>query len=104
MKPSNDREAVSLILNGMVAVGHSIVEVADDTWNTDERQQTTDPNEATEMVMAVDEAYVFLNTPEGTSGYIYFVLGNDPEEVACDYTTNLSPDLDNIVDPWWGNA
>lgn len=101
MKPSTDAEAIRLILSGMSQKGYTIVEVANDTWNMDEREVTSDVDEATGHVTDVDEAYVFLTTPAGERGYIYFVLGNDPEEVACDYTTNLDPDLDSIVRPWW---
>lgn len=99
MKPSNDREAVTLILEGLVAKGHVIVEVQDDIWSGDPDDNVKTGNdvaEAVKAVMAVDEAFVIFER-----GYIYFVLGNDPEEVACDYTVNLDPDLSNITDPWW---
>ena len=101
MKPSNDREAITLILTGMVEKGYVLTETADDTWNPDERVETTTVEAAVEAVMAVDEAVVYLGTPKGEGAWIYFVLGNDPEEVACNYTTNLDPDLSNITEPWW---
>lgn len=101
MKPSNDREAVLLILQGMTAAGCQIDSVADDTWNPDELQFTSDPAEATEMVMAVDEATVYIKLPNGQKSWVFFVLGNDPEEVACDHGVNLSPYIDPIVTPWW---
>ena len=101
MKPSNDFEAVTIILNRMLAAGFTPVEVADDSWNTNERTPVSTPTEALEMVMAVDDAYVFFSTPDGGRGYIWFVLGNDPEEVVCDYTINLDPTLASIIDPWW---
>lgn len=105
MRPSNDREAITLILEGMVAKGHSIVAVIDDTWNRDDKTYTSSVEEAVGLVCGVDEAFVLLNTAgsdhNDDDAWIYFVLGNDPEEVACDYTTNLDPDLSNITDPWW---
>lgn len=97
MKPSNDREAVTLILQGLVDKGHRLTEVRDDTWNPDDLTPVTTVAEAVDLVMAVDEAVVFLDD----NAWIFFVLGNDPEEVACDYTVNLDPDLSSIVDPWW---
>lgn len=101
MKPSNDREAISLILSGLVSKGHSINGVIDDTWNKEDVTHTSDVDEATALVTGVDEAFVLMTDKEGKTGYIYFVLGNSPEEVACDYTVNLDPDLSSIVDPWW---
>lgn len=101
MKPSNDREAVTLILEGLAKKGYRVTEVMDDTYCPDERTAVTEVSEAIELVMGVDEAFVYLLTPDMLPGYIFFVLGNDPEEVACDYTVNLDPDLSDIVDPWW---
>lgn len=98
MKPSNDREAITLILTGLVEKGHTVYGVIDDIWDKENVTLTSDPNEAAALVCEVDEAFVYLDDREA---YIYFVLGNDPEEVACDYTVNLDPDLSNIVDPWW---
>jgi hypothetical protein len=98
VKPSNDREAVTLILQGLVDKGHVLDQVQDDTWSSDPADNTkvSTVAEAVELVMGVDEAFVIFE-----NGYIYFVMGNDPEEVACDYTVNLDPDLSNITDPWW---
>lgn len=106
MKPSNDREAISLILSGMVEAGCIITGVVDDTWNMSDVTEASAPEEATDLVTAVDEAYVYLtapvDTPLGpTHGWVRFVLGNDPEEVAADYTVSLSKFLEPIVRPWW---
>jgi hypothetical protein len=98
MRPSNDREAITLILEGLVNAGHTITAVIDDTWNKDEKTYTSDVTEAVSLCTGVDEAFVLL---DNESQWIYFVLGNDPEEVASNYTVGLDPDLSNIVDPWW---
>ncbi len=101
VKPSNDREAVTLILEGLTKVGCKVTEVADDTWNPDDLTQVSTVAEAVDLVMGVDEAHVYLDLPNGKSSFIYFVLGNDPEEVACDHGVNLSEFIDPIVEPWW---
>lgn len=108
MKPSNDKEAITLILEGMKAKGWSCLMVQDDTWSNDEADNprvTTIP-EAVEVITGVDEAFAYLYKEGNTDhsnpdGYIYFVLGNSPEEVACDYSVGLDPDLSSIIDPWW---
>lgn len=103
MKPSTDKEAITLILRGLGEKGHKVTHVIDDTWNKDERTPVSSVEEAVDLITGVDEAFALFGVDdEGlVNAYIYFVLGNDPEEVAADYTTNLDPDLSNIVDPWW---
>lgn len=104
MKPNNDREAITLILEGLVAKGRILDQVQDDTWDRDPNNNTKVSTviEAVDLVTGVDEAFVYFKDKDGNQdGYIYFVLGNEPEEVACDYTVNLDPDLHNIIEPWW---
>lgn len=109
MRPSNDKEAITLILDGMAAKGWTVYMVQDDVWGVaEDNVLVSSTDEAVDAITAVDEAFAFFvkGTPptdksDGGDGYIYFVLGNEPEEVACDYTTNLDPDLSSITDPWW---
>lgn len=99
MNPNTDREAITRILTDLTESGHTIYEVADDTYNLLYRQPVYSVSEAVELVTAVDEAYVFLLTPNREDGWVRFVLGNDPEEVAADYTINLP--VERTVNPWW---
>ena len=101
MKPSNDHEAITLILEGLSQKGLTITEVMDDTWCPDERTVVTTVQDAIDLACGVDEAYVYVLTPDDQNGWIRFVLGNDPEEVVCDHTVNLSEFIDPIVNPWW---
>jgi hypothetical protein len=101
MKPSNDREAISLILGGIAKNGVKIVEVMQDTWCPDDLTPANDYEHATDLVCEVDEAYVYVILPNGLPGWLRFVLGNDPEEVLNNHTVNLSEFVDPITDPWW---
>lgn len=101
MRPSNDTEAITLILEGITAAGCVVEQVCDDTWNPDELTDVTTVAEAVDLVTGVDEAYVYVMLPTTETSWIRFVLGNDPEEVACDHGVNLSPFLDPIIKPWW---
>lgn len=101
MKPSNDREAISLIIDGLIERG---VTPTVSRNGADEDLPYTDKESALGWLTSCDESVLFVNLPEGAareSSFIYFVLGNEPEEVACDYGVSLSPYLDPIVDPWW---
>ncbi len=101
MKPSNDREAITLILDGLTNVGCKVTSVGDDTWNPEETQEVSSVQEAVDLVTNVDEAIVYVDLPDGRTSFIFFVLGNDPEEVACDHGVNFSEYIDPIVRPWW---
>jgi hypothetical protein len=109
MKPSNDREAVTIILTRLSEQGFTFPMVQDDTWDNDPNNNVRpkDVQEAVDTVMGVDEAFVYVNFPgtvavdNESDAHIYFVLGNSPEEVVCDHSVSLSPHLDPITKPWW---
>lgn len=99
MKPSNDRETVTLILEGLAEKGVTPYAVNDG----EDFIPTATVSDAVEAVMAVDMATVYVNMPPddecGTS-FLWFVLGNDPVEVVADCGVNLGPFIDPIIDPW----
>lgn len=97
MKPSNDAEAIFLILDGLREKGVMVTEVNDG----EEVIPVSSVSDAVEAVTAVDEATVYVTKPDGSESFIFFVLGNDPEEVVCDHGVSLSEFIDPIVDPWW---
>lgn len=101
MKPSNDREAMSLIIDGLIERGCKPT-LSRDGENED--LPFTDKESALDWLTSCDESVLFVDLPEGAeseSTFIYFVLGNDPEEVVCDCGVSLSPYIDPIVNPWW---
>ena len=51
--------------------------------------------------MAVDSAWLRVTHPlQSKSGHVFFVLGNDPEEVICDYTINLDHVIGPLMESW----
>lgn len=103
MKPSNDREAVSLIIDGLIERKVTI-RTARDGENED-MDWNGDKEEFLDHLMSCDEGVMFVTIPEADEGtghsFLYLVYGNDPEEVVCDHGVSLSPYLDPIVNPWW---
>lgn len=97
MKPSNDREAVTLILEGLEAQDVTPEVVHDG----EESIPVHSVSEAVDAIMAVDMATVDLVLPNGLETFIWFVLGNDPEEVAADCGVSLLEFIDPITDVWW---
>lgn len=107
MIPQNDREAISLIIDGLIAKGVKPTMSRD---GAGEDLPYTDKDSALDWLTSCDDSVLFVSLPEGyvdpeqpevKSSHIYFVLGNEPIEVACDSGVTLSPFLDPIVNPWW---
>lgn len=99
MKPSNDREAVSLIIDGFIEKG-VVIRTARDGENED-KDWNGNKEDFLAHLMSCDEGVMFVTLPDGGDTFVYFVYGNDPEEVACDHGVSLSPFIDPIVQPWW---
>lgn len=100
MRPSTDYEAISLIIDGLIERGCTPTIVRD---GAEEDFPYTDKETALSNLTSCDESVLFVDLPaaaERKSSFIYFVLGNDPEEVACDYGVSLEPYLDPIIQPW----
>lgn len=100
-KPSSDRAAISRIIDGLIERGCTPTMSRD---GENEDLPYTSKKEALDWLTSCDEGVLFVDLPEGaerSSSFIYFVLGNSPEEVACDYGVALSPYLDPIINPWW---
>lgn len=97
MKPSNDREAITLIIEGLMAKGVTL-DLVDDGG---EEIKVHTVEEAVEAITAVDIATLCVDLPDGHPSFIYFVQGNEPEEVVNDHGVSLSDYIDPIVQPWW---
>lgn len=97
MIPQNDREAAGLIIDAVVAAGCTLWKVHD----SDEFIETPTRAEVDANLYVADEGYLFVRLPNGEQGWIRFVYGNEPIEVVCDHTVNLSDFIDPVTDPWW---
>jgi hypothetical protein len=93
--PSSDRAGIRQAIRAVRAAGWELSSV----WDGEEVLAVRTEDEAIEAVTAVDSATLNL-TRDSDAGSILFVLGNDPEEVVCNYTTNLDPWIDRLIDSW----
>lgn len=95
--PTSDRAAIRQIIRALKAAGYTLRAVNDG----EELIPVSTESGALAAIMAVDEATLIINLPDDAGrGWIYFVLGNEPFEVAADYTLNLSPVLDPLTEGW----
>lgn len=93
--PKTDSAAIRQIIRAVRADGWEFRYVNDGEDNVIVENE----KKALEAITAVDLAYLFVKK-DGLRGYILFVLGNSPEEVAADYTVNLSKSIEKVTDKW----
>lgn len=95
--PTSDRAAATQIIRGLIHKGWRL----DRVYDGEEDISVVTVGQALAAIFAVDDAYLHVRLPAtGDTGWVRFVLGNDPEEVVCDHTVNLSPVIDPIMDGW----
>lgn len=100
IKPKSDREAVTLIVEGLSQQGL----MPEKVYNGDEYVEVSTVEEAIEEIMAVDGATLWVDLGKGHAprySFLFFVLGNEPYEVLADYGVTMSQFVDPICDPWW---
>lgn len=96
--PSTDTAGIRQVIRALRAAGHTLLLVDDGG----EEITVTTEKAAIEAITAVDQAHLYVTLPGGEStGWVFFVLGNDPDEVVCDYTTNLDPTIDDLTSSWY---
>ncbi len=79
---------VSSLLNKLQQNGFTIAAVNDgeETVKMDPKKSNlANRKEATEIITSVDESGMRV-TKGNMRGFVYIVLGNEPEELVCDYT------------------
>lgn len=100
--PTTDRGGIEQAIRALRAAGWELDYVND---GEEEILVDTEPA-AIDAVMAVDQAWLHFKKREANgvvyaTGWLFFVLGNDPDEVICDYTTNLDPTIEDLTRGWW---
>ena len=94
--PATDLQGVKRVYKALVEAGFGIDTQDCDTGKRIKGDKATVIAEAT----AADDGY-FIVTKDGDDfGWIWFVYGNDPGEVVCDHTTNLSFVIDPLTENW----
>lgn len=96
-KPTTDRAGVERTWDALTKAGYSI-DVID---GAGEEFYSINRDSAIEEVMSCDDGYfiVFLNGKR--VGFIWFVFGNSPEEVICDYAVSLEYIIGPLTEGWF---
>lgn len=96
--PSTDRAAATKIIDAVVAAGWTLDYVDDGG----DRVKVTTTREAWDAINAVDTATLYVRDAGAPGRYavVLFVLGNEPFEVAADYSTTLAEPIESVTDAW----
>lgn len=72
---------VKTLIEELTAAGCAVVGVDDGEGVV----RKMDGTEAIAAICGVDESHLYVKTTEGKEGWLFIVLGNEPEETVCDY-------------------
>lgn len=96
-KPKTDKEAIRQTIQALKNADYEL----DCVLDIEGKINTATETEAMEAIMAVGSAWLRVtHTLQSRSGRVFFVLGNDPEEVICNYTINLEHVIGPLMDSW----
>ena len=94
--PGSDRAGVRRTINTLTRDGWKMAFV---TSPGEDKDPVTGPEAALDEIMNLDDAFLIVTRGEEEEGWVRFVMGNDPVEVVCDYTVNLTV-VDDMLDTW----
>lgn len=104
--PSSDQAGIRQTIRALKAAGYALSAVDDGDYydqneggDKDGDLKVATETEAIEAITAVDDAKLYA-AKGGCFGWVRFVMGNDPEEVVCDYTMSLGDVLDPLTEKW----
>lgn len=95
--PTSDEAGIRQVVRALRGAGY----VLDRVYDGEEDVNVDTVTEAIEAITAVDEATLYVDHPDQPSSFVFFVLGNDPDEVVCDHGVSLSPVLDPLMERWY---
>lgn len=95
--PTNDHDAITAVIDGLMAAGYTLTSVYD---GADVIGVAT-KDEALDAITAVDDAHLQVAHEMNQGSWVRFVLGNDPIEVVADHGVSLEDAISAVVSPWW---
>lgn len=95
--PKTDTAAIRQTIRALRAADY----VLDYVHDGEEEVKVSNEDEAIEAITAVDNAHLFVTHATERPSHVWFVLGNDPEEVVCDYGVSLSHVIDPLTEGWF---
>lgn len=94
--PTSDRGGIQQTIRALKAGGWELDYV---NWGNDDVPVSNEA-QAVKEIMSVDMAWLYVKKGDET-GWVFFVLGNDPREVINDSTVNLLEAIDPMTNEWY---
>jgi hypothetical protein len=98
--PKTDEAGIRQVIRALRAADHVIIGGHDGEDFFESPANETEANLIANLT-ACDSSTLHVRLPDGSNSHVFFVLGNDPEEVVCDYGVSLSPVIDPLTEGWW---
>jgi hypothetical protein len=98
--PSSDKAGVRQTIRALRAADHVITAVEDGASELHNFAPDASEDAIIAEAMSCDDGYLIVRLPDGRESHVYFVFGNDPEEVICDHGVSLEPVLGPLMDGW----
>jgi hypothetical protein len=95
--PTTDTAAIRQIIRALRDADY-VLDYVDDGG---EEIKVSTEQEAIDAITAVDSAHLFVTHPTNSPSHVWFVLGNDPEEVAADHGVSLEDAIGPLMRSWW---
>jgi hypothetical protein len=89
--PSSDRAAIRQVIRALRGANHTLTRV----WDGEEFVPVSNERDAVEAIMATDESTLYVGNE-----WVMFILGNEPFEVAADYSMGLENVIEPLFDRW----
>lgn len=96
--PSSDRAAIRQVIRALRKADH-VITGGHDGEDFFKASPTESEDSLIANLTACDDSTLHVTLPDGSKSHIYFVLGNSPEEVMCDYGVSLEPAIGHFTDP-----
>ena len=96
-----EKRIVKRVVADLLAAGYELAVYDGEEWY----KRTTDPAKLHKQLMETDEDRLFVYKVPGPHGkwdwfgWVFFVYGNDGNDVISDYTVNLEADL-KAINEW----
>jgi hypothetical protein len=98
--PSSDKAGIRQVIRALRKADH-ILTGGHDGEDFFEVEPDVSEDSLIEDLTACDSSTLHVRLPDGSNSHVFFVLGNDPEEVVCDYGVSLEPVIGPLTEGWW---
>ncbi len=93
--PTTDKDGIRQTVRALRAAGYQLEAV-----EHEDHVLVSTEDAAVHEATACDDCWLWVVDRDGQSHGVNFVLGNDPDEVVCDYHVSLEPVIGPLQDSW----